>query len=135
MLKAVFIITSIIQDSNQSSQNKIRAAIKNHINPENANPNYFYSFVHELKYLPKYRRLRLNKIIIEYNTLFKEILDEGILNNTFSKTLDSHLAMLQLISLCNNAPIWVNKKIGCDLHQIAESISDIFLSGIIGRRH
>jgi AcrR family transcriptional regulator len=121
----------IIAASQQAPKQKIREAIFNHIQPIDTIPNYYITFIRELRYLPKLRKYKLNQMILDYNTIFVKILNEGIANATFKESLDCHLAMLQLISQCNNAAIWVNIKAEYNLEIITNSIADIFLSGVI----
>ena len=120
----------IIAGSQQTPKQKIREAIYNHIQPINTIPNYYKTFVRELRYLPKLRKYKLNQMILDYNSIITAILNEGVANATFKGSLDCHLAMLQLISQCNNAAIWVNTKAEYKLDTITASIADIFLSGV-----
>ena len=125
---------TVIAESSQTTVKKIRAAIYNHIEPINSIPNYYKTFVQELRYLPKSRRSKVNKMIIDYNTIFKKILDEGVANATFKDSIDCHLSMLQIICQCNAAAIWINTKPEYNIKFIADSIADNFLSGVINSK-
>ncbi len=123
----------IIVESDLSPAQKIRRAIHNHIEPINTIPDYFRTFTGELRYLPKSRRSTLNRMISDYNALLEKILNLGIADKTFGAALDCHLAMLQLISQCNNAPLWISQKTSNNLDKIAASIADNFLLGALKR--
>jgi AcrR family transcriptional regulator len=121
----------IIAGSQQTTRREIREGIYNHIQPINTIPNYYKIFIRELRYLPKFRQSKLDQMILDYNAIFINILNEGVAYSTLKESLDCHLAMLQLISQCNNAAIWVNTKAKYNLDTITTSIADIFLSDII----
>lgn len=120
-----------VVDSNLSPAAKIRGAIENHIEPLNTIPDYFKTFTGELRYLPKSSRENLNRKISQYNRLFEEILAAGVVDKTFRGSLDCSLATLQLISQCNDVPFWINSSRGYKLDEIATSIADNFLQGVM----
>ena len=132
--KGLFKRLTVIAEGSQTPTKKIREAIYNHIEPINTIPNYYKTFIRELRYLPKSRRYKLNQMISDYNTIFKKILSEGVANSTFKESLDCHLTMLQVISQCNSAAIWINTKAGYDLDIVSNSVADNFLSGVINRQ-
>jgi AcrR family transcriptional regulator len=123
----------MIVESDLTPAQKIRSAVFNHIEPINTIPDYFRTFTGELRYLPKSRRSTLSRMISNYNALVEKILTLGIADGTFSASMDCHLAMLQLISQCNYAPLWVGSKAGYDIDTIANSIAASFLLGALKR--
>ncbi|MBT3989340.1 MAG: TetR/AcrR family transcriptional regulator [Rhodospirillaceae bacterium] len=123
----------VIVESSLTPAQKIRGAILSHIQPIDTIPDYFRTFTEELRYLPRSRRKMLNQMISDYNKLMERILADGVANKTFKTSLDCHLAMLQLISQCNEAPQWISSKTGYNLEEIATSIADNFLLGATRR--
>ncbi len=112
---------------------KIREAIHNHIEPVNFIPDYFRTFVGELRYLPSNRRQILNSMISEYNTLFEQILADGIAAKTFTSSLDSYSTMLMLIAQCNTVPFWFGQFEQYSPTQLADMLADNFLHGALPR--
>ena len=114
---------------------KIREAIHNHIEPVNFIPDYFRTFVGELRYLPSNRRQKLNNMIAEYNALFEQILIDGIAEKTFTATLDCHASMLMLIAQCNTVPFWFGQFEHYSSTQLATVLADNFLLGALPHRN
>ncbi len=115
--------------SPKSTDDKLREAILNHIQPIKTIPNYFRTFIGELRYLPIGRRKKLSKMITEYNALFEKVLTDGVAEKIYKKSLDCHLSMLLLISQCNMSIFWINEPHGYDIDTIAASIADNFVLG------
>jgi TetR/AcrR family transcriptional regulator, cholesterol catabolism regulator len=122
-----------IFESNKSPTQKIRDAVYSHIEPISTIPDYFRTFTGELRYLPKSRRSKINHVIFNYNALLEKVLALGVADGYFNTSFDCHLAVLQLISQCNYAPLWIGIKSGYDIDKIATSIADNFLMGITTR--
>ena len=59
------------------TRNKIRDAIRAHIEPVRTIPNYVKSFQRERRYLPAERRHELGRLIGEYDKLFRLLLRAG----------------------------------------------------------
>jgi TetR/AcrR family transcriptional regulator, cholesterol catabolism regulator len=116
-----------------SAEDKIRGAIHNHIEPVIFIPDYFRTFVGELRYLPENRRQKLNNMIAEYNALFEQILVDGIAEKTFTGSLDSHSTMLMLIAQCNTVPFWFGQFEQYSPAQLADMLADNFLQGALWR--
>jgi len=125
---------TLIAESDVTPAQKIRDAVYNHIEPINTIRDYFRTFTGELRYLPKSKRSALNRMISNYNALLEKILTLGVAEGAFNGSLDCHLAMVQLISQCNYAPLWINTKTDYDLDKIASSIADNFLLGASQRK-
>ena len=112
---------------------KIRDAIHNHIEPVNFIPDYFRTFVGELRYLPSNRRQKLNTMIAESNALFDQLLMDGMAEKTFTGTLDFHSTMLMLIAQCNTVPFWFGQFDQYSSEQLADMLADNFLLGALPR--
>lgn len=106
---------------------KIRDIVKSHIEPAVSIPDIVRTFHMERRYLPEERRLTINAEIESYNRLLEKILEDGVERGELRPDLDCPLSALLLISLCNAAQSWINRKKWRDL---AEAISDNFLSGV-----
>jgi len=122
-----------IVGSDGSADIKIRQAIHNHIEPVNFIPDYFRTFVGELRYLPGNQRKVLNNMIAEYNALFEQILIDGIAEKTFIQTLDCHSTMLMLIAQGNTVPFWFGQFEQYSPDQLADMLADNFLQGALPR--
>ena len=116
-----------IMDSAGATRDKIRDAIWAHIEPVRTIPNYVKSFQRERRYLPAGRRHELGRLIGEYDTLFRLLLESGVSAGDLQPDLDCELAALMLITQCNAAQYYVVDDLS--LARTSAAIADVFLAG------
>ena len=116
-----------IMDNAGATQDKIRDAIWAHIEPVRTIPNYVKSFQRERRYLPAGRRHELGRLIGEYDTLFRLLLESGVSAGDLQPDLDCELAALMLITQCNAAQYYVVDDLS--LARTSAAIADVFLAG------
>ena len=116
-----------IMDGTGATRNKIRDAIRAHIEPVRTIPNYVKSFQRERRYLPAERRHELGRLIGEYDTLFRLLLESGVSAGDLKPDLDCELAALMLITQCNAAQYYVGDDLS--LARMSAAIADVFLAG------
>jgi len=108
---------------------KIRAAIRAHIEPVLTIPNYVKSFQRERRYLPENRRREVSRLTGEYDALFREMLERGVVTGELRRSLDCKMAALMLITQCNAVQYYVADE--ADVAGAAKSIADVFLAGTV----
>ena len=119
-------LQAIMEDTG-ATRNKIRNAIRAHIEPVRTIPNYVKSFQRERRYLPSERRHELGRLIGEYDKLFRMLLECGVSAGDLRPDLDCELAALMLITQCNAAQYYVGDDLS--LARMSAAIADVFLAG------
>jgi len=116
-----------------SATEKIRAAVRNHLEPMRDRPDYVRVFLNDRGELPPHSRRRVGRLTRRYEALIEAILREGHAAGEFRADLDSGLAALALIGLCNSVQTWIGRRVpAISLDHIASSYAELFLAGILG---
>ena len=110
---------------------KLKAAIKAHIDPVTTIPAYVLTFQREKRYLSGPAKKGLHALTDEYDQLFQSLLDEGIKSGEFRKDLDTKLYSLMIIHACNGAQAMMTRNRKLKVPHMVEAISTMFLNGLL----
>ncbi len=109
---------------------KIRAAIHNHLAPIQEKAAYVRVFLNCRKDLPKTSRHSIGRRARHYERLIEELLSDGVKSGALRADLNCRLATLALLGMCNAVSDWRRRYPSWSITEIADHLSDIFLSGI-----
>lgn len=119
--------------SDMGAEEKLSAAIANHLEPFGSRPNYTRVFLKERQHLDGERRQKVSHRSAEYERLFERMLCAGVEDGSFRSDLDCRLAVLAILGMCNAATDWLRRESGRDLAAVAHDFARFALEGIVAR--
>ena len=120
-----------ISQSDISAEQKIREAIREHLQPFHDLRNYVQVFQNERRYLAGENRAEVNKLAKKYEGELRRLFEAGVASGGFLQDLDCKLATLALLGMCNSVMIWYDGKSKKQIQQIANYYADIIIGGIL----
>lgn len=112
-----------------SSVGKLRAMVRAHVGVVAANGGDAAIFLHEWKFLGEPRRSSIAERRRQYEALYRQVVDEGILSGEFAPT-DPKMAALLVLSVMNWMPQWYNPSGPLSAQEIADSFIELILRGL-----
>jgi AcrR family transcriptional regulator len=113
------------------SENKLHAAILNHLRPAIERPNYVRAFIAQRQFLPDASRKSVGRQVRQYERVLTDVIRQGVASRAFRTDLDCELAALGLIGECNAVFAWYGKRVrGQTIERIADAIAARFLRGV-----
>jgi len=120
-----------IAKSMAPAEEKLRAAILNHLGPVVARPDYVRTFITQRQHLPDASRKSVGRQVRHYEKALTELVRLGVANGAFRPDLDCELTALGIIGECNAVFGWYGKRVkGLSIERIADAITTRFLNGI-----
>ena len=120
-----------IAKSAAPAQDKLQAAILNHLRPVADRPDYVRTFITQRQFLPDASRKSVGRQVRQYEKALTELIRQGMVQDAFRRDLDCELAALGIIGECNAVFGWYGKRAkGLTIEQIADAITARFLKGI-----
>lgn len=86
-------------------------------------------FLHEWKFLGKPRRSVIAERRRRYETLYRQVIDEGVRSGEFAPT-DPKMAALLVLSVMNWMPQWYNPAGPLSAQEIADGFIELILKGL-----
>jgi len=114
-----------------SVEQKIREAIREHLQPFHDLRNFVQVFQNERRYLAGENRTEVNKLAKKYEGELRRLFEAGVASGGFRQDLDCKLATLALLGMCNSVMIWYDGKSKKQIQQIANYYADIIIGGIL----
>jgi AcrR family transcriptional regulator len=120
-----------IAKSTVPAENKLHAAILNHLRPVAERPDYVRTFITQRQFLPDVSRRSVGRHVRQYEKALTELVRQGVARGAFRRDLDCELAALGLIGECNAVFNWYGKRLkGLSIERITNAIATRFLKGI-----
>ncbi len=88
-------------------------------------------FLNERQHLPDAARRRIGRLSARYESIIQGIFDAGVASREFREDLDSRLATLALLALCNSAAAWYGRERGLTAEAIAEHFAALLCRGVV----
>ncbi|HEY0878838.1 MAG TPA: TetR/AcrR family transcriptional regulator [Zeimonas sp.] len=88
-------------------------------------------FLNERQHLPDDARRRIGRLSARYESIIQGIFDAGVASREFRADLDSRLATLALLALCNSAAAWYGREPGATAASIAGHFSTLLCRGVV----
>lgn len=123
-----------VNDIYFNGEEKLRVAIKNHVEVLCRNMDAFQVFIQDWKYLTEPHLSQFKKMRDRYESGFRQIIQTGMDENIF-ENLDKKFVVLTLLSSVNWVAQWYNPEGPLTPEKIAENISDILIYGIKKKSH
>ncbi len=116
--------------SDLSPAGKLRALVRSHVHQVAANLAEATIFLHEWKFLGEERRASITERRRRYETLYRHVVEQGIEQGDFAPT-DPKMTTLMILSAVNWMPQWYHLDGPLSPDEIADSFTNLVLSGII----
>jgi AcrR family transcriptional regulator len=116
----------------ESSADKLRTAVANHLAPLRAHPaaDYIRVFLRHRHELPDGPRQAVAKLAAEYQSLIEKLFVEGVATGEFRSDLDPKLATLALLGLCNSVIAVRSLPRGASIDDFIAEYSQIAIHGV-----
>lgn len=120
-----------IAQSTMPANEKLHAAILNHLRPVAERPDYVRTFITQRQHLPDASRRSVGRQVRQYEKALTELVRQGIAQSAFRSDLDCELTALAIIGECNAVFTWYGKRAkALSIAQIADAMATRFLKGI-----
>jgi TetR/AcrR family transcriptional regulator, cholesterol catabolism regulator len=125
------LITGILEvnDIYFNAEEKLRMAIKNHVQIISENIDQSATFLHEWRSLSEPKLTEFKALRDTYENEFKVILNDGVNEDLFDD-VDQKFATLTILSTVNWLNEWYNPKGKMSAEEIAKKLSDFILGGL-----
>jgi AcrR family transcriptional regulator len=114
-----------------SVEEKLRAAIDNHLEPARNRPHLFQTFLNGRHHLPEPARHRVGRMIRRYEQKLETFLRESVVAGALRHDLDCAAVLQSLLSACNAATAIVEHRLGGDVERYGAAIVDVFIRGTL----
>ena len=122
-----------IQASNLPPQEKVRQAIRAHIEPLIEDRFYVHAFLYLRRELPRAARRPLDAQAHAYEALWRAIIAEGQMGGVIAKSLDARISVLAILGMCNAVARWSHSASELGLDPVAEAFTRIVSLGLFGK--
>jgi AcrR family transcriptional regulator len=85
---------------------------------------------HQWKYLERARRQRVVEKRRRYEALFTQILDDGLQNGVFNRSMEHRVAVLSILGILNWVPEWLASQSADEAREVGDRIADVVLQGL-----
>jgi AcrR family transcriptional regulator len=118
-----------VNDIYFNAEEKLRMAIKNHVQTITQNINQSAVFLHEWRSLSEPRLSEFKQLRDAYENGLKVILEEGVNEDIFDN-VDQKFATLTILSTVNWINEWYKSEGTMNAEQIAQKLSDFIMGGL-----
>lgn len=118
-----------IKDIYFNAEDRLREAIKQHVLVITQYPEYSAVFIQDWKFLSENNRKKFITLRNEYESGFRNIVNDGIKENLFSN-VDTKFAVLTILSALNWVIEWYKPNGKMSPIEIANKLSDFALQGL-----
>jgi AcrR family transcriptional regulator len=85
---------------------------------------------HQWKHLESSRRQRVTEKRRRYEALFSQVLEDGLQNGVFNRSLDPRVAVLAILGILNWIPEWLSSQSADEAREVGDGIADFVLEGL-----
>jgi AcrR family transcriptional regulator len=114
------------------TEEKVRRAIRAHLEPLLEQRFYVHAFLFQRRDLPKSARRPLDAQARAYEALWRALIEEGQRNGTIARSVDPELAMLAILGMCNTVARWSRAAAAFGLDRVAEAFTLLISRGLFG---
>lgn len=115
------------------TEEKVRRAIRAHLEPVLEQRFYVHAFLFQRRDLPKSARRPLDAQAHAYEALWRAVLEEGQRSGAIPKALDPQLATLAILGMCNTVARWSRAAAEFGLDRVAEAFTRLVSLGLFGQ--
>lgn len=119
-----------IQTGDGTAAVRLRRLLEAHVAPLANRSDYMVTFLNERKWFPRDSRRRIAGISRQIETVFEEVIHEGIAAGEFRADLDPRLAALGFLGMMNAVAAWHGRE-AAPIDKIAAMLSGIALNGVL----
>lgn len=126
-------LRSILDDKASSVEKRIHAAIANHLQPLAEKPyaDYIRVFLRHRHELPPEPRAVVARLAREYQGLIEQLFEDGVARGELRPDLDTHLATLGFLGLCNSVITNRSLPSSASVEQIIDEYAGILSRGMM----
>ena len=114
------------------AQERIALLINSHLSPLVERGDFVRVFLNERQHLPAESRRRIGRWSRGLERIFEDVIKEGVGSGEFRADLDTRLATLAILGMCNAVPSWQRKE-NVDVANVAGEFARL-VSGGMGKR-
>jgi AcrR family transcriptional regulator len=107
----------------------LRALIAAHLAPLGDRRDYVRVFLRERAHLPDVARRRVGRLSRRLERLIEGVFAAGIAAGELRADLDTRLATLALLGMCNAVPAWLPVEDGRSVDEVADAFATVLLEG------
>lgn len=111
---------------------QLAALVANHLEPLRERADFVRVFLRERRHLPDATRRRIGAHARAYERIVQRVLQDGVAAGLFRRNLDTRMAALALIGMCNAAAAWYGREPRANLERISGAFSRLMLDGVRG---
>jgi AcrR family transcriptional regulator len=115
------------------AEEKVRRAIRAHLEPMLEQRFYVHAFLFQRRELPKSARRPLDAQARAYEALWRTLIEDGQRAGAVAKTLDPQLATLAILGMCNTVARWSRAAAEFGLDRVSEEFARLASLGLFGR--
>lgn len=109
---------------------KLGALVREHLEPLRDRTDFVRVFLRERRHLPDASRRRIGRHARRYERIVQQVLQEGVRAGEFRRGLDSRMAALATIGMCNAAAAWYGREPDAPLERISGAFAQLLVEGI-----
>jgi AcrR family transcriptional regulator len=128
-----FEAAAVIAAGPERAADKIKRLVNAHLSPLIDRRDFVIVFLKERHHLPADSRRRIGRWSRAYERVIEEVLKAGIQSGEFRADLDTRLATLALLGMCNAVPAWYGKEPNVTVDRIVAEFAQLLLNGITVR--
>jgi AcrR family transcriptional regulator len=114
------------------SEEKVRRAIRAHLEPLLEQRFYVHAFLYQRRELPKSVRRPLDAQAHAYEALWRALIEEGQRSGEIAKDLDPQLTTLAILGMCNTVARWSRPAAEFGLDRVAGEFARLVAHGLFG---
>jgi len=121
-----------IQSATFPVHEKIRLAVRSHLEPLFERQFYVHAFLFQRRELPVDARRPLDTLARNYEELWQALLVEGQTLGVISRDIDRKITVLAVLGMCNSVARWARSGAALGLEAVTATFTRMILSGITG---
>lgn len=125
-------VIAAIQQSDAPVEEKIRRAVRAHIQPLIEDRFYVNAFLFQRRELRKTSRRPLDEQSSVYESLWTAMIEEGKREKVIPAALDTHVAVLAILGMCNTVARWSRAAAEAGLDRVADNFTQLICRGLFG---
>ncbi len=119
-----------IQVADLPIEEKVRRAVRAHLEPLLDRQFYVHAFLFQRRELPAAVRRPLDTLARNYEELWLALLVEGQTLGMISRNIDRKVSVLAILGMCNAVARWSRTSVDLGLEAVASSFSQLIVSGL-----
>jgi len=132
-VEGFFEAAKIIAARPESARNRLSLLINSHLSPLVDRGDFVKVFLNERQHLPSESRRRIGRWSRGLERIFEEVIKEGVAKGEFRADLDTRLAALAILGMCNAASSWQRKE-NASVSRISEAFAKLVIDGLAQQR-